>query len=218
MSRELFDFLADSPLFGDVEALATSPGAMQAELERYCAHAAEVFPAISESLISHKDRLNVFLETSPGVDPPFQLLKRAAIYHDGIILDDPLFRSLPDNNPSSIVTAKYLGYRAPSLSPISVIEAVNFMRALTPLVAVGIVHFVPLTGLRSINREIAFRFSPALFAEGIPPALLGWFHQKAKVHSLKRGKSGWYTRKGDPLELTRGILTLVSGLFAVCRP
>jgi hypothetical protein len=214
MSRLLFDYLIDSVFFDHSRVLTDFRGLtdheLSAELESYRHYVLEHTEQISEEVTRPDEHIAaVFgpsVATSPGFDPVARLVQ-TAMYFDSAVLDDPLFRCTAPLPQHTNAIAVQHGYPPRSgIDRPAVVSAVQQLRRLQPFVGADLLKFAPLSRSHEPPLEIPLFFSQTRFAERVPSELLGWIHERARVHSLVRTETGWGYRQEAPVVPSRGIV------------
>lgn len=211
MTKLLYDFLADSPLFED-EGINTdyhhlSDSEIEKELERYREHVLKHIEFLRSEITSSQIELSIYFDTAARAVPPVPLLKQSALYYDRAILDDPLFRETKRQGPMVEITAQYLGYK-PGINRQRVAKVSSFMKSVTPMIAGNFLNFAPISLVHEPPKQLGIRTSETLFEEEIPAELRDFMSKRVSVHPLERipDGTGWRSNPKAPLKPTRAIL------------
>ena len=139
---------------------------------------------------------------------------RASLYFDLLVIDDPLFSHGLEATSDGEAFARLVGYEVGPLDRQAVAKAARLVAMVQPLVAGGLLKLVPASFQHEPPREVGISYSPTLFSERVPAALLPWFHNRAEVSPMRRrdGAGGGEARRGDELEPCRAILVRLRGL------
>ena len=217
MSRVSSGFLRDSILLNPAaqENLFSelTDKELVSELSTYREHVLGRWEDLEKEMLANRDRIGAYFGASLTAEPKIRQLKRASLYFDRLVIDDPLFPHSRVPTSDHGAYARFCGYAEDSLNRRAVAEAARLVARLQPLVAGGLLKLVPASFHHEPPREIGISFSPTLFSERLPTELLPWFHDRAEVFPMSRSVgSGWVVRRGDKLEPCRGIAVHLRGI------
>lgn len=217
MSRVLYDFLTESPLFREdylAEDFASfGNDELEAELQKYREHVLGSLDEISSEINACNSLLSIFFDTLGRPQPSIDRLKQCAFYFDFVVVDDPLFALSKQPDPMAKAPTEMLGYRQPQTKREEVASAARFMEHLAPMVGADFLKFSPVSLDHEPSDGIPFRVSGNLFSESVPPEVHPFFRDRAKVHSMYRTEDGtWAYRVGESLRPSRGIYVEFDGL------
>jgi hypothetical protein len=189
MSRVVFDFLTESPLWvNNDRGIGLSDADLRAELKSYREHVLQnpsekvsglgiCFGARDRRLNDHRD------------------VKRSVMYFDEVLIPDPLF-SLTERIEDSRL----------SIHRDGVSSAVDYMRELMPLVRLGKVRFVETAHVLESPAGIPLLSPDDYFESLVPEDLRNWFHENARVRKVIVSVDGLRRVMGQPPDLgTRSI-------------
>lgn len=212
MSRVVFDFLADSPIFVGQSIESYFKGFTDAELEgelaRYREHVIKNAAAINAEIVGSAapHRLSIYFDTSAREVVANELLVQCALYYDRAIVDDPLFALTTPHSKQGAVMRQYYGFGPGAVDRKRIAKAAGAMLEARPMVVADFLIYAPISVLHEPPENLPLLYSETLHAERIPDSLRGWIRERASVHSLRRDENGnWFYRDGDPLVPSRGI-------------
>lgn len=203
MGSPLYDFLTESFFFEEEEIASGfsrfSDQELLAELERYREHALSTAP--EPSTLSDLD----FRVSSGSRTVPVDTLRQGAFYIKQVISDDPLFRLTHRQSEAAVVASQAIGLNndADQVNRSRLLEAVGYLKAITPMVATDYVVPLPVSYLFEPPAEIPINLPTDRYAGLLPGDLREWFWDRVELSTLKRTESGWADY--GTFELGRGL-------------
>lgn len=191
MGSKVYDFLTESILFDDSlirEEFRTVPDSeLLNELQRYRQFCLSVAHELEEDALSNTSKLKVF---SGIKHVNLNLLKQSAFYVQQHVLYDPLFTLTAIPTAQSKTLSKFLGLNEPALDKAEIARTLNYLKALTPMVATNYVKLLPTSYFFESPEEVPFTYSESGFADRVPSSLLSFFHDRAIVETGTKSDKG----------------------------
>lgn len=191
MTNILLQFAKDSFLFHD-KSIRTqysrySNSQLENELERYRQFILE------NTRIEQADKRNLsILVEGTNFAPDENFLKQTALYVHQIIINDPVFEfTLPRSNISKAMN-KYLGMDKSGIDREDLSKAAQYVVHLKKAIRSDFIDFLPLSYLHEPPKDIPIKYSEVLFSDVLPPGILEFFLQNAKVVPLQKGDGYWF--------------------------
>lgn len=218
MSRILFDYLLDSPLLAEAhdEYARLSEKELAGELAKYRDYVISHLDEVRREAQRPADELSAYFgvtaNTSEGASPP-DTIRRAALYFDSMVVDDPLFKHTAPSVPYEQDFAKFFGYAAGrTLDRRGVATAAQHVLAVQPFVGADLLKLAPIGLAHEPPTVLGVSYSDTLFAERVPDTLREWFHERSSIKPLIKVEQGWaFSTTEVQLEPTRGIVVLFHG-------
>lgn len=207
MSKLLYDYLSESPLFEERHLENNFEGVSDAQLLKdlrsYRQYVLDQLPSIYSEASQDSDKMTATMEGIDSYRPAEAFLKQCSLYIDTVMIDDPLFKMVPMESSVGEALNKYLGFDNKELDREKIVEAIRYMMRITPGVVSDFIKFIPLSYLHEPPKEIPISISKNYFADILSEDLLQWFRNRASVKSLKKVHNGWQIE--NSLYPSRGI-------------
>jgi len=204
MGSVLYDYLNESCFF-DENLIASnfSPlteKQLRKELQKYREFCLNNLDDVYGEIPKDEKKLRVF---SGRAGLSIEELKRSALYVEQQIIDDPLFEVTREQDPNREAFSASLGYSSTNLDRKKILEAIRYLKKMTPMVATNYVKLLPISKIYEPPKEIGLNYSKNYFSDFLPEPVLKYFHNRANVRSLFRAGDKWAVAKG--LSPCRGI-------------
>ena len=206
MGSRLYDFLSDSFFFRDdflnrpIMGLA---GEIQKELERYREYCLQYERELYSDAAGENSSLALYCAEEINVSD----LLQAALYVKRYALQDPLFELTAKRSEAGKTLTKAGFVEPPSTDGELDIErlrqVLQFMKALTPMIAGNFVKFVPSSKAMEDTAEIPLYASDNYFEDALPAIVLRKYKEAADVSNVVSLGDGRI--RFAPLKPTRGI-------------
>jgi hypothetical protein len=204
VGSKVYDYLSESFLFDDSligeQFGSMSEGEILRELSCYREFCLAAKPELEQEASRKTSNLKLFSGIK-RVDPRF--LKQSAFYVEQHILYDPLFELTERTVPRDQAFRSFLGSKETPFNKKQLSQVLNYLKALTPMVAADYVKLLPTSYFFEAPEQLPFRHSETGFADVLPEPLIKFFQDNAIVGSAKIENGSMMV--GGKLELGRGI-------------
>lgn len=217
MSRVLFDFLLDSILLDDraiEDEFRTIPEAeLQSALVRYREYVLSNLDELRQEITQDSMSLGAYFGTADQREPSLRNVVRAALYFDRAVLDDPLFWFTRTAGEPSTSVNRFFGYRGSTeIDRQQLGAAARALKLCQPMVGADYLRLAPISLVHEPPKHVPLTVSNNLFAERVPEELLGWFHNRSRVKSMRPLEGGgWGAFDEEELRPTRSIAVEFGG-------
>lgn len=185
MSRFVFDFLRNTELLDGIDVGAAVQGASEGRLATlladYRVHCLEKAALELIQLQQTPEDLSVQLGTESEDLVDIELIKQLSLYVDAIILDDPVFRFSATQSVLGQELSKRKTGTTGDIDRKRLVEALKYIDGLTPLVALGVVRFLPLSYFHEAPDVLPLEYSKEAFADRLPLEVLEFLRTRARV-------------------------------------
>jgi hypothetical protein len=215
MSRILYDFLTDSFLFNDLDIAdgysRFSDSEVTAEVERYRAFAQGKKGELDASIDRLSSTLSVHFDATCRAEPRPNVLKRAALYFDHVVLDDPLLLlARRADHPLQAALDYALRVQTARAGREEVAAVASQMKAAAPAVASGFLRFSPYYTESGVS-EVPLLYSETRFREFIPDELVPFLESRVRVGSFEAIGGKGHVKFHEELQPSRRIAVRFEG-------
>lgn len=204
MGSILFDFLTESYLFRDelIETRFSSltDADLRNELRRYREFCVARLAALKAEAVQETGTFKVFGGSSRISRAH---LTQMAFYVQQYVIQDPLFPLTHEQGEAGRVMNAYMGLEKPEMDRGRLVEALRYLRWLTPMVAANYVKLLPVSYLFEPPAQLPLYASDNYFADVLPNDVMTFFRNRAVVRPLEKTPEG--LRILDNLGLCRHI-------------
>ncbi len=183
MGSPVYDFLLDSFLFDDDRLedgfRQESEEELEKELNRYREYCIANATAMEEEVRARRSVLKMVVPTG-GM--PASLLKQGGLYVEQYVVDDPLFRLGYRRGPEGDAAAQMMGFGERTAKREEIVEAVRYLKQITPMVAADYVKVLPFSLLFEPPSKVPIRVpdSSLEVSEAVK-----WLQERATIHPVE---------------------------------
>jgi hypothetical protein len=204
MGSVLYSFLTKSPLFDEKQVADEFRGLseedIKGELAAYRKHCLDNTATIEKDLPAADEPLKVFTGMTRI---PVSLLTQAALYVRALVIDDPISGYAVPEKKTQRAHSQFLGFDG-GLNRAGLAKAARYMKEITPFVAADYVKPIPFELLLRGDEPDG---TPIFYSQdgfaGALGDLVKFFHDRARVRSLRKTGEGWVVE--PDLKLCRAI-------------
>jgi len=204
MGTILYDFLNDSFLFNNNHIADNfskfTEQELRAELSNYRGFCLNNLTQLNKEILPVGQAPSVF----SGKSHDLAKLKITALYIEKHVIDDPLFELSHEMDGVRDTISQSLGFSPNSVNKAKISEVMQYLKALTPMVAADYVKLLPISRIYEPPKELGIRYTENYFSDLLPPQVMDFLHKKQVVRSLRKAEEGWEVL--DDAQPSRGII------------
>lgn len=205
MGTVLYSFLNDSFLFNDNHIADNfskfTEQELRVELSNYREFCLENIAQLTEEVAPAGEAPSAFSGKSKS---DLTSLKVTALYIEKHIIDDPLFELTHEMDDVRDTISQSLGFSPNSLNKPKISEVLQYLKALTPMVAADYVKLLPISRIYEPPKELGIRYTDNYFSDLLPSHVMEFMHKRQVVKSLRKAEEGWEVF--DDAKPSRGII------------
>lgn len=190
MSNRAYDFLTESFLFRENDIADNfskyNDDLLVNELTKYRNCIEGNLQVINEEIISNKNYLNTSIE-SFGNLPSEEMLKQLALYVDTVVFEDPLIKYSEVKSNFREPMNKLLGFtELGNLDRDQLVTELKYLKNNADLVAKKYLKLYPISLMHEAPKNIPLYYSENNFSDSLPPEIMKFFHERAKISNIER--------------------------------